>query len=106
MCNMTRQHFQFIAETIASLGMETDGLERQTITSVAFQFGLALQATNPNFDRHRFMSACVPVEGSCSDECDDTPFVHLAPAEGDANFERLRLDNKYDGVPADTGTHE
>tara|TARA_Y100000310_G_scaffold218785_1_gene220111 strand:+ start:235 stop:477 length:243 start_codon:yes stop_codon:yes gene_type:complete len=80
---MTRQHFQFIAETIASLGMETDGLERQTITNVAWQFSFALKKTNPNFDRHKFMDACVPALGSCSDECDDTPFVHLAPVSAE-----------------------
>jgi hypothetical protein len=47
---MTRCHFAFIASVIASLSDD-----RQ---SVAHAFAARLAATNPRFDRERFLAAC------------------------------------------------
>lgn len=82
MCNMTRQHFQFIAEVIAQLDDHDELFREQVATS----FANALKRTNPRFNRERFLKACD--EGRCL-----TRYDNLAP-DG--------FPDKYDGVPADT----
>ena len=99
MANMTRQHFQFIAEVLGSLENDMD-MQRSDMREITWLFADALRATNSAFDSGRFFKAVEAHRLALKDE------GHMAPAEGDANFEKLRLDNKYDGVPADTGTHE
>jgi len=81
MCNMTRQHFEFIAETIGALEVGQP-YSRLVIASI---FASRLKATNPQFKIEVFLDKCQNLEG-------------------DANFEAQRLDDKYDGVPADTGS--
>lgn len=49
--SMTHQHFRKIAETIRSMP-DSYG------AAAASDFCNALAATNPNFDRRRFMAAC------------------------------------------------
>jgi hypothetical protein len=51
---MTKAHFQFIADVIAS--MDTGTL--LTPTEVVGAFAHALKATNPAFDSNRFIEAC------------------------------------------------
>ena len=60
---MTRQHFQFIADQFkANIGASNwpEGCERemQTVKDMAVQFADALRATNPGFNRERFLTAC------------------------------------------------
>lgn len=57
MCNMTRQHFQFIADIIKT---ERDDFVRPRI---ARAFAKELRRTNPNFKPERFFKAC-NVEGA------------------------------------------
>ena len=49
---MTRQHFQFIADVIASLE-----LMRTNKDLVARKFAIALESTNPGFKADAFMKA-------------------------------------------------
>jgi hypothetical protein len=49
--NMTRVHFEFIADTIKSLS-----LTQEDVRHVAEAFARELGNTNPNFDRERFLN--------------------------------------------------
>lgn len=58
---MTRQHFALIAETIAGFGHydeEHAEQDARTRSDLAYEFVRALRATNPNFNRDRFLRAC------------------------------------------------
>jgi hypothetical protein len=59
MAKMTRQHFQFIANTIAAMPKHAASLRAQR-RSCAASFADALVATNPGFKRDRFIAACFP----------------------------------------------
>lgn len=54
---MTRAHFQFIADTIAAMPDFAPTLRAQK-ESTARSFADALRATNPRFDREKFLAAC------------------------------------------------
>tara|TARA_R110002020_G_scaffold455784_1_gene672008 strand:- start:161 stop:415 length:255 start_codon:yes stop_codon:yes gene_type:complete len=83
---MTRQHFQFIADAMQRLPHDAE-LDRYDIIDL---FAHELKRTNSAFNVERFRDAC-DVE-------------RTTRSTGDANFEAQRLDDKYDGVPADTGS--
>lgn len=51
---MQHRHFAFIAKMVANL---PDSVDRMAI---ARNFAFDLHATNPNFDRDRFLAACRP----------------------------------------------
>ncbi len=66
--NMTRQHFQLIAEVLAHRGMAVRMLAKDTVKGRAeeaarlvendltiIEFATELAHTNPNFDRQRFI---------------------------------------------------
>lgn len=55
--NMSRQHFQFIAEIIAAMPDHAPTLRAQK-DSTARTFADALEATNSRFDREKFLAAC------------------------------------------------
>ena len=78
MCNMTRQHFQFIAEAMQRLPHDAE-LDRYDIIDL---FAHELKRTNSAFNVERFRDAC-DVE---------------RPTPRTMNVEP----DKYDGVPADT----
>jgi hypothetical protein len=52
MAKMTRQHFQFIADTIKDID------DPQIRGGMARLFADRLRMTNPGFDRDRFVRAC------------------------------------------------
>ena len=52
--SMTHQHFRQIAEIIR----EIDPALPMTSREIAGLFATRLAATNPKFDRHRFLMAC------------------------------------------------
>ena len=54
--SMQHRHFAFIANVIANMPDHAMSLRAQK-RSVASSFALALENTNPNFDRARFFSA-------------------------------------------------
>jgi hypothetical protein len=54
---MTHQHFRFIAEVIRKMPTHAATLRTQQV-STANSFADALDATNPMFDRTRFLAAC------------------------------------------------
>ena len=93
---MTRQHFQFIAEVVASLADlgycgEQKGIHPDELRVVACRFANELKRTNHAFDRERFLKAC--------------------EQEVEVNSHVIRYNrpcakpDKYDGVPADTHSH-
>jgi hypothetical protein len=49
---LTRRCFVFVAQTIATCPLE------QERAAIAEHFASALAATNPRFDRERFLAAC------------------------------------------------
>lgn len=51
---MQHRHFAFIARTIADMPESVNRL------TVARKFATELAASNPNFDRARFLAACRP----------------------------------------------
>lgn len=51
------QHFAWIASIIRNMPTHAPSLRDQR-RSCALAFAIALQNTNPNFDRARFLSAC------------------------------------------------
>jgi hypothetical protein len=58
-----RRHFALIAETIATFGTHMGPLgaadmTAETKASIALFFAGKLRATNPNFNRERFLKAC------------------------------------------------
>lgn len=53
---MSRQHFTIIAETIRQTIFGTVTAEQRE--AIALQFADSLEATNPRFDRARFLKAC------------------------------------------------
>lgn len=55
MANMSRQHFQFIADTLRNGNRFVIEADRHL---VALNFADALRSTNPNFKRDRFLRAC------------------------------------------------
>lgn len=55
---MQRRHFELIAETIAELADGNHPLHGQDIRMIALRFANKLRATNPNFNRDRFLRAC------------------------------------------------
>lgn len=58
---MTHQHFRKIAEIIRLYGSEQGEQDR---AQVAAYFADELAATNPSFNRARFIAACA-VQGDC-----------------------------------------
>ncbi len=54
---MTKSHFQFIADTIAEMPDHAPTLRAQK-ESAARAFADKLPATNPKFDREKFLEAC------------------------------------------------
>jgi len=62
---MQRRHFELIAKMIASLDASAPyygPLSPLGVRKVAYEFARTLAATNPNFNRARFLKAC-GVEG-------------------------------------------
>lgn len=55
---MTRQHFEWIAETIRDLYITA--ITDHDIDNVARWFTQRLKSTNPNFNPDRFLEACKP----------------------------------------------
>lgn len=55
--SLEHRHFSFIAATIAALPDHAPTLRAQK-TSIAHAFADACRATNPRFDRDRFLAAC------------------------------------------------
>lgn len=51
------RHFAFIAATIKAMPTHASTLRAQQ-ASCALTFAEALESTNPNFDRRRFLAAC------------------------------------------------
>lgn len=61
MPKMTSQHFELIAKTIREMD-KVNNQEHGFIDireDVAYEFALALKKTNPNFDKERFVKACL-----------------------------------------------
>jgi len=58
---MTKKDFTFIASTIAAMPTFSASLSDQR-KSCALAFATALAATNPRFDRDRFLAAACPVD--------------------------------------------
>jgi len=99
MCNMTRQHFQFIADTVGgliNLGFCGDqkGLHEDDLRTVAGRFMVELKKTNPRFDRMRFLKAFE--ESLLNAKREEMPAPPHYPRQ------RRAWMDKYDGVPADT----
>jgi len=121
MANMTRQHFQFIAEVLGSLEDSME-MNRETMRSITWEFADCLRATNSAFDSDRFFKAVEAHRLLMREQYTSTgetghphPEVNFnksseersMPDEEKLYGEKLRADeDKYDGVPADTGTHE
>lgn len=57
---MTKKHFEFVAATIAAMPAFSPSLRDQR-RSCALAFAKALEATNPNFNRERFLQAACEV---------------------------------------------
>ena len=55
---MTRQHFKLIAQVVSEI------IDVQTRVKVAHIFADRLTATNPNFNRRRFLEACSVLVGA------------------------------------------
>lgn len=55
--DLQHRHFAFIAATIAAMPRHAPSLRAQK-ASVAEAFATACQATNPRFNRERFIAAC------------------------------------------------
>lgn len=57
---MSRKDFELIANVIAEYRSEAPGRDRKENagSEIASRFADALQATNPRFDRARFLKAC------------------------------------------------
>jgi len=51
---MTRKHFELIAAAVAAAHTDPGAREQ-----VAYQLAQALASTNPQFDRARFIAACM-----------------------------------------------
>lgn len=62
---MQHRHFVLIAHTIADLGKGAAPIQRAQQEMLAHHFANALQATNPRFDRIRFVACAMgePVSG-------------------------------------------
>ena len=95
MCNMTRQHFQFIAEVMQRLPHDAI-LDRYDIIDL---FADLLKRTNPAFNVERF-----------KDACDVEPGAHVEDIASHNNryiecFDPMLRPDKYDGVPGDTHSH-
>lgn len=64
---MTRKDYVLIAETLRELreelenNLDNGGNDLINIEGVATRFSQVLAGTNPNFDRDRFLSACLGV---------------------------------------------
>lgn len=54
---MTGQHFQMIADVVKDFTFEGNE-PKSSRALMALDFAARLQATNPNFDRARFLKAC------------------------------------------------
>ena len=59
---MTRQHFQFIADTLAEArrhyDITGDGGGERAVEDIAQRFARELHRTNSRFDEARFLKAC------------------------------------------------
>lgn len=51
---LSRQHFNFIAETLKNLD-----IPKEIKVKVSKEFADELRFTNPNFDKTRFLEACL-----------------------------------------------
>lgn len=63
MADMQHRHFATIATIISRLPDGGDDYENDLRGEVAQHFADHLRATNPNFDRSRFLRACGVAEG-------------------------------------------
>lgn len=59
---LQHRHFAVIAGILADLDGDTHGVSRGQHRDICEHFAIRLAATNPNFDRKRFMTACDAVE--------------------------------------------
>ena len=94
MCKMTRQHFQFIAEVIDLLNDQQPHNKK----GIANHFAKKLKRTNPRFNEERFLTVCL-----------DSSKDYIPDITGNNNklvecFDPMLRPDKYDGVPADTGS--
>ena len=56
--SMCRQHFQLIADVLASRhGLAKTMKEREVIETLMHDFAMELKHTNPNFDTDKFLEA-------------------------------------------------
>ena len=56
---MQRRHFQLIAETLHTLSLgRPEGWSKNLWRETCLTFAARLEATNPGFDRARFLRAC------------------------------------------------
>lgn len=58
MCNMTRSHFQFIADTLKDIRAETPPYRQSMVDDMAKTFAKRLPRTNSGFKPDRFLKAC------------------------------------------------
>jgi hypothetical protein len=64
MATMSRQHFQFIADTLANLSL---ALDEEDYDWIVWQFADELENTNERFDREKFIKACDREYGALRD---------------------------------------
>ena len=56
--SLEHRHFSFIAAALASTKPESDGPELNQWNNMVLQFASDCRASNPRFDRARFLAAC------------------------------------------------
>jgi hypothetical protein len=60
--SMSRAHFQFVADILADQRAHHEDNDSpamaEAVAMIAHQFARELKATNPRFDRARFIAAC------------------------------------------------
>lgn len=57
---MEHRHFATVATIIREMGDGAMPVDRATREMVAYHFAERLRETNPNFDKGRFLRACLP----------------------------------------------
>jgi len=95
---MTRQHFQFIADTIRE--KFTDSGHR---TMIASAFADRLAETNPRFDRAKFIAASVIAKPTYYD-CGICGHFHNVEWNGDCREDEHR--HSYDDLDARFGVNQ
>lgn len=58
----THQHFRKVAEIVRTMPTRDCGKNQYVRAEIAEYFAESLAATNPNFNRARFLTACQPTE--------------------------------------------